>query len=37
MLGDHGYRPYAELLVELGVDDPDAFIDAEHEVWAPCA
>jgi putative hydrolase of the HAD superfamily len=35
MLGDHGYRPYAELLVELGVDDPDAFIDAEHEVWRP--
>jgi putative hydrolase of the HAD superfamily len=35
MLGDHGYRPYAEVLVELGVDDPGAFIDAEHEVWAP--
>ena len=35
MLGDHGYRPYAEVLVELGVDDPDVFIDAEHEVWAP--
>jgi putative hydrolase of the HAD superfamily len=35
MLGDHDYRPYAELLVELGVDDPDAFIDAEHEVWRP--
>lgn len=33
MFGDHGYRPYAELLAELGVDDPDAFIDAEHEVW----
>ena len=28
-------RPYAELLRELGVDDPDAFIDAEHEVWQP--
>jgi HAD superfamily hydrolase (TIGR01509 family) len=36
MLGsDHGYRPYDELLVELGVDDPEAFIDAEHEVWGP--
>jgi putative hydrolase of the HAD superfamily len=36
MLGDaHGHRPYAELLAELGVDDPDAFIDAEHEVWRP--
>ena len=28
-------RPYEELLRELGVDDPDAFIDAEHEVWKP--
>ncbi|MGZ4131067.1 MAG: HAD family hydrolase, partial [Actinomycetota bacterium] len=36
MLGDgHGHRPYPELLTELGVDDPDAFIDAEHEVWRP--
>ena len=36
MLGDgHGYRPYEELLGELGVDDPEAFIDAEHEVWRP--
>lgn len=36
LLGDrHGHRPYAELLRELGVDDPDAFIDAEHEVWRP--
>ncbi|HKU59356.1 MAG TPA: HAD family hydrolase [Gaiellaceae bacterium] len=26
---------YASLLRELGVDDPDAFIDAEHEVWRP--
>ena len=33
--GDHAYRPYAELLAELGVADPDAFIDAEHEVWLP--
>ena len=33
--GEHGYRPYAELLAELGVDDPDAFIDREHEVWRP--
>jgi len=28
-------RPYEELLRELGVEDPDAFIDAEHEVWRP--
>jgi len=35
MFGDHGYRPYADLLAGLGVDDPDAFIDAEHEVWRP--
>lgn len=35
VFGDHGYRPYVELLAELGVDDPDAFIDAEHEVWRP--
>jgi putative hydrolase of the HAD superfamily len=34
MLGDaHGYRPYEELLGELGVADPDAFIDREHDVW----
>jgi FMN phosphatase YigB (HAD superfamily) len=34
LLGDaHGRRPYAELLSELGVADPDAFIDAEHEAW----
>jgi HAD superfamily hydrolase (TIGR01509 family) len=35
VLGDHGFRPYAELLAGLGVDDVDAFIDAEHEVWFP--
>jgi putative hydrolase of the HAD superfamily len=35
VFGDHGHRPYAELLAELGVADPDAFIDAEHEVWRP--
>lgn len=36
LLGDaHGGRPYAELLAELGVADPDAFIDAEHEAWRP--
>ena len=28
-------RPYADILRELGVDDPDAFIDAEHEAWRP--
>ena len=33
VFGDHGFRPYVELLAELGVDDPDAFIDAEHGVW----
>lgn len=34
LLGEeHGHRPYAALLAELGVDDPDAFIDAEHETW----
>jgi len=36
MLGDwHGYRRYEDLLGELGVDDPEAFIEAEHEVWRP--
>src|SRR5437588_6555782 len=35
MLGDAPRRPYAEVLRELGVDDPDAFIDAEHEIWRP--
>jgi len=34
ILGDaHGHRPYPELLAELGVADPDGFIDAEHGVW----
>jgi FMN phosphatase YigB (HAD superfamily) len=34
VLGDsHGRRPYGELLAELGITDPDAFIDAEHEAW----
>lgn len=34
LLGDvHGNRPYEELLAELGIEDPDAFIDAEHAVW----
>src|SRR5436305_14577395 len=28
-------RPYAEILRELGVEDTDAFIDAEHEAWQP--
>lgn len=35
LFGEHGHRPYAELLSELGVDEPNAFIDAEHEVWRP--
>jgi HAD superfamily hydrolase (TIGR01509 family) len=29
------HRPYGQVLRELGVADPDAFIDAEHEVWRP--
>jgi HAD superfamily hydrolase (TIGR01509 family) len=33
VLGDAGHRPYVELLADLGIDDPDAFIDAEHTVW----
>lgn len=33
VLGDGPRRPYRELLAELGVVDPDRFIDAEHEVW----
>lgn len=34
LLGDvHGHRPYEELLAELDVEDPDGFIDREHEVW----
>ncbi|MGN6798204.1 MAG: HAD family hydrolase [Gaiellaceae bacterium] len=36
MLGGHnGDRRYAEILRDLGVADPDAFIDAEHEIWRP--
>jgi putative hydrolase of the HAD superfamily len=35
VFGDHGHRPYVEILAELGVAEPDAFIDAEHEVWRP--
>src|SRR4051812_9758907 len=33
--GHNDDRPYADILAELGVEDPDAFIDAEHEVWRP--
>jgi putative hydrolase of the HAD superfamily len=33
VLTDLEQRPYGALLTELGVDDPDRFIDAEHEVW----
>src|SRR3954462_9328999 len=33
--GPNEDRPYADILAELGVDDPDAFIDAEHDVWRP--
>jgi putative hydrolase of the HAD superfamily len=36
MLDSHnGNRRYADILRDLGVPDPDAFIDAEHEVWRP--
>jgi HAD superfamily hydrolase (TIGR01509 family) len=35
MLGDAPRRPYADVLRELGVEDPDAFIDAEHAAWRP--
>jgi HAD superfamily hydrolase (TIGR01509 family) len=35
LLNGARYRPYEELLRELGVDDPDGFIDREHEVWRP--
>jgi HAD superfamily hydrolase (TIGR01509 family) len=35
LLGDVERRPYVELLRELGIADPDAFIDAEHRVWRP--
>jgi HAD superfamily hydrolase (TIGR01549 family) len=33
--GHNGDRPYADILRELGVADPDTFIDAEHEAWRP--
>jgi FMN phosphatase YigB (HAD superfamily) len=35
MLGEGPRRPYADVLRELGVEDPAAFMDAEHEVWRP--
>ncbi len=35
MFRDAPQRPYADVLRELGVHDPDAFMDAEHEVWRP--
>jgi putative hydrolase of the HAD superfamily len=36
MLGGSGSdRRYADVLRDLGVADPEAFIDAEHEVWRP--
>lgn len=35
VLAEGQQRPYALLLAELGVDDPEAFIDAEHEAWRP--
>ena len=33
--GGNDDRRYADILGELGVADPDAFIDAEHEAWRP--
>lgn len=34
MLGDgNGDRRYSDILRDLGVADPDSFIDAEHAVW----
>jgi putative hydrolase of the HAD superfamily len=33
VLGDAARRPYRELLAELGIEEPDRFIDAEHDVW----
>jgi putative hydrolase of the HAD superfamily len=33
--GSAGDRRYADILSELGVANPDGFIDAEHEVWRP--
>jgi HAD superfamily hydrolase (TIGR01509 family) len=35
VFGDHGHRPYEELLRDLGVADPAAFIDAEFAAWNP--
>ena len=33
--GHNSDRRYADILRELGVEEPDVFIDAEHEVWGP--
>ena len=35
MLGDGPKRSYEDVLRELGVEDPDRFMDIEHEVWRP--
>src|ERR671931_2645856 len=35
VLGDTEHRPYAELLTELGVEDPDRCIELEHAGWRP--
>jgi HAD superfamily hydrolase (TIGR01509 family) len=35
VLGDEDHRPYAELLTELGVEDPARFIELEHAAWRP--
>lgn len=35
VLDDPYHRPYADVLRELGVEEPESFIDAEHDVWRP--
>ena len=35
LIAERRGEDYASLLRELGVENPDAFIDAEHEVWRP--
>lgn len=35
VLGDHGHAPYEDLLRDLGVADPNSFIDAEFAAWMP--
>ena len=35
LIAERRGEDYASLLRELGVENPDAFIDAEHDVWLP--